>query len=476
MNTAIVWFRSDLRLADNRALSKALHMAERVLPLYIHAPGEDDGWAMGSASRWWLHHSLSALDVSVRRLGSRLIIRHGPSLEVLRQLILETGAQYIVWNRVYEPPAIARDKAIKESLRADGLLVESFNSALLYEPWEVSRSNGEPYKVFTPYWKAVQNRGLEHSILPLPPSLPPVSTGVASLAVESLDLLPKIAWDGGFRETWQPGEEGALSQLQEFVDSALGGYAVERDRPDHAGTSRLAPHLHFGELGPRQIVWAIRTRLASGGQSGAESFVRELGWREFAHHLLFHFPHTTESPLNERFVSFPWSEPRAEPMQAWQRGKTGIPLVDAGLRELWHSGWMHNRVRMVVASFLVKNLRIHWLEGARWFWDTLLDADLANNTLGWQWVAGCGADAAPYFRIFNPVLQGERFDPDGDYVRRWVPELARLPARFIHQPWQAPAAILKSCGVTLGLDYPYPIVDLKASREQALEAFKHLQC
>ena len=475
MNTAIVWFRRDLRLADNPALTKALQSAERVVLLFIHAPKEDGEWAMGAASRWWLHHSIVAFDESIRRLGSRLIIRQGPSLAMLRQVIAETGAQRIVWNRAYEPRTIERDKEIKESLRQDGLIVESFNSTLFYEPWEVKRAKGEPYKVFTPYWKALQSKGLEHSILPLPRSLTLVPADMESLTLENLELLPKIPWDGGLRDAWHPGEKGALTMLDEFLDSEIGGYSAERDRPDHAGTSRLSPYLHFGEIGPRQVAWAIQAKLGCmDGNAGAESFIRQLGWREFAHHLLFHFPHTPESPLNESFLSFQWNEPQLQTLQAWQTGKTGIPLVDAGMRELWHTGWMHNRVRMVAASFLVKNLRIHWLEGARWFWDTLVDADLANNTIGWQWVAGCGADAAPYFRIFNPVLQGQRFDPNGDYVRRWVPELAQLPTRFIHQPWQMPTADLESSGVRLGVDYPYPLVDLKLSREQALEAFKQM--
>ena len=530
MNSAILWFRRDLRLTDNPALFKAMDTAEWIVPLFILSPEEEGPWAMGSASRWWLHHSLKALDDSLRRLGSRLVIRQGDSAAVLRQIIHETGSNQVYWNRLYEPAAIARDKAIKHSLRENGLTVESFNSALLKEPWEVTRSKGEPYKVFTPYWKALQNQWPDDSILPAPtpdavelskpiPSLqggktvelsrslpvpraksrgeveanklastplsqreivhstafPPVPTQIEGIALESHGLLPKIAWDGGMREFWQPGEEGALSRLDEFVESAMAGYLTERDRPDHSGTSRLAPHLHFGEIGPRQIACAIRNRHEKvGGQAGADSYLRELGWREFAHHLLYHFPATTEKPMDRRFEHFPWNQPDANKLSAWQQGKTGIPLVDAGMRELWHTGWMHNRVRMVVASFLVKNLRFHWLEGARWFWDTLVDADLANNTLGWQWVAGCGADAAPYFRIFNPVLQGERFDPQGDYVREWVPELSKMPARFIHQPWLAPAAILQSSGVSLGVNYPWPIVDLKTSREQALEAFKQL--
>ncbi len=477
MSTAILWFRRDLRLADHPALERALRSAERVVPLFILTPEDDGVWTVGSASRWWLHHSLAALDDSLRQLGSRLLIRRGPSLQVLRQVILETGAGQVYWNRLYEPTAIARDKVIKQSLREEGITMGSFNSALLHEPWTVTRGKGEPYKVFTPYWKTLQRQGLGAAeILPPPIALPPLPLEWKCLSLKELGLLPKIDWYSGLRETWCPGETGALARLDEFIAGALAQYSDNRDRPDHGGTSRLAPHLHFGEIGPRQILAAIHGRLvAAGGTVGAECFSRQLCWREFAHHLLFHFPHTPENPLDQRFHRFPWNEPDPQKLRAWQRGMTGIPLVDAGMRQLWQTGWMHNRVRMVVASFLVKNLRVHWLEGARWFWDTLVDADLANNTLGWQWVAGCGADAAPYFRVFNPVLQGERFDPQGEYVRRWVPELARLPSRHIHQPWQAPSTLLESCGIRLGEDYPQPIVDLKASREQALAAFKQIR-
>jgi deoxyribodipyrimidine photo-lyase len=473
MATAILWFRRDLRLADNPALLRALRAVRRLVPLYIHAPDEEADWRPGAASRWWLHHSLAALDESLRPKGSRLLIRRGPSLETLRQIARETGASQVYWNRLYEPANIARDTAIKQALRGDGLAVESCNSALLREPWAVARGKGEPYKVFTPYWQALQKQGLGEPPQAAPDALPPPPPGLESLERDSLRLLPSLPWDGGLRQAWQPGEAGAWARLDAFIGEAAADYATERDRPGHPGTARLSPHLHFGEIGPRQIVHALQTRLPP-GQAGAESHLRQLGWREFAHHLLFHFARTPDSPLDSRFQRFAWNSPDDGTLRAWQQGMTGIPLVDAGMRELWHTGWMHNRVRMVAASWLVKNLRLHWLEGARWFWDTLVDADLANNTLGWQWVAGCGADAAPYFRVFNPVLQGERFDPDGDYVRRWVPELAKLPARHIHQPWQAPAALLQSCGIRLGLDYPHPQADLKASREQALEAFRQL--
>ncbi len=475
MNTTLVLFRRDLRLADNPALSEALKNSGRVVPLFIFDPKEGDAWPPGSASRWWLHHSLMALDSSLREVGSRLIIRCGAYRDVLRQIVDETGAGGVFWNRLYEPALIARDKEIKAALRAQGQVVETFNSALLHEPWTVKRDKGEPYKVFTPFWKASQRLGLEQAPWPAQDALPSVPDRLASLHPDELGLLPKMDWDHGLRESWRPVEKGAIKQMAEFIDNLMASYNEERDRPGHAGTSRLSPHLHFGEIGPRQIVQAIRIHTSIHADAGllqnAESYIRQIAWREFAHHLLYHFPHTPEHPLDARFEHFPWTDTRSAHLRAWQRGMTGIPLVDAGMRELWHTGWMHNLVRMVVASFLTKNLRLPWLEGARWFWDTLADANLANNTLGWQWVSGCGADAAPYFRIFNPALQGKRFDPYGDYVRRWVPELAQLPATHIHQPWQAPSGLLQAHGVHLGENYPLRIIDLKTSREQALAAF-----
>jgi len=401
VSATIVWFRLDLRLADNPALQAAVERGRPVIPVYIWVPEEEGKWPPGAASRWWLHHSLAALDASLRQRGSRLIIRRGPSLETLRALMQETGADTVFWNRRYEPAIIARDKTIKA-----GLPAESFNSALLFEPWEL-----KPYRVFTPFWKACLAKGLiSHPVGRAVPSAP--SRWPASVPLNELQLLPKLDWARGF--DWEPGEAGARKLLQRFNPSR---YTAERDRPDLRGTSRLSPHLHFGEIGPRQI-WAALVKNAD--QSGW-GYLRQLGWREFAHHLLYHFPHTADEPLRPEFAKFPW-QPDRKQLRAWQRGQTGYPLVDAGMRELWSTGWMHNRVRMVVASFLVKDLLISWQDGAHWFWDTLVDADLANNTLGWQWVAGSGADAAPFFRIFNPTSQAEKFDPRGEYARHWVPE------------------------------------------------------
>jgi deoxyribodipyrimidine photo-lyase len=438
--------------------------------VFIHAPDEEAPWQPGAASRWWLHHSLQALSKDLAALGSRLIVRQGQSLACLQQLIDETGATLLCWNRLYEPAVIARDTAIKSKLKADGLSVSSHNAALLFEPWEVRNQQDKPFRVFTPFWRHCQTR-LSQQPLPLaaPAALPAVSAALPSLSLDALELRPIIAWDSGMRAHWQVGEADAQARLQTFIDTAVQNYQIARDRPDQPGTSLLSPYLHFGEIGPRQIVAELNAQSVQ-----AEAFVRELGWREFSHHLLYHFPHTCDQPLDPRFENFPWDK-NAAGLKAWQRGMTGIPLVDAGVRELWHTGIMHNRVRMVVASFLTKNLRIHWLEGARWFWDTLVDADLANNTQGWQWTAGCGADAAPYFRVFNPMLQAERFDPEFAYIRKWLPELARLQDRWITKPWEAPAVELSKAGIELGRDYPQPIVDLGFSREAALGAYSQIK-
>jgi deoxyribodipyrimidine photo-lyase len=474
MSTAIIWFRRDLRLTDNPALMAAVQSGLPIVAVYVHAPSEEGDWAPGAASDWWLHRSLIALDAQLRARGGRLLVRRGPTLEALRRLVGESGARELHWNRLYEPAVIARDQAIKQALRDDGLHVESHNAALFVEPWQVTTQGGQPYRVFTPFWRNAATRITETLPLPAPTRLRFGDAGMRSETVESLGLLPQVAWDGGLRATWTPGEQGALARLREFAAQAV-DYRRERDRPDRAGTSMLSPHLHFGEVSPRQVQAALQLEAAGdpGWMERAEPFLRELGWREFAHHLLFHFPTSVDQNLYRQFDAFPWAEPDAALLRAWQRGRTGIPIVDAGMRQLWSSGWMHNRVRMIVASLLCKNLRYHWLHGARWFWDTLVDADLAANTLGWQWTAGTGADAAPYFRVFNPVLQGERFDPDGTYVRRFVPELARVPGAAIHRPWALNPAQQARYGVA-GV-YLRPLIDLAASRVEALAAYASLR-
>ncbi|MGA9334679.1 MAG: deoxyribodipyrimidine photo-lyase, partial [Rudaea sp.] len=420
---------------------------------------------------WWLHHSLAALDAELRLCGATLHIRCGPSQLALDTLLRETCATAVYWNRLYEPALVERDAHIKRTLREAGVDAISFKANLLIEPWQIATGQGGPYKVFTPYW-----RKLRAQLQPSPPLPRPSRISSPALSdrtgLDAMNLLPRIGWDAAFARYWKPGEVGARALLKDFLVDAVNEYPDGRDRPDREWTSRLSAHLHFGEISPQQVFWALeenaRDASSSHGDVGAEAFLRELGWREFSHHLLFHFPAIAQQNLNAQFDAFAWAHDDADVLARWQRGQTGVPIVDAGMRQLWETGWMHNRVRMIVGSFLTKNLRQHWLHGARWFWDTLVDADLANNTQGWQWTAGCGADAAPYFRIFNPVTQGERFDPQGDYVRRWVAELADVRAPLIHQPWKQPD-LLRRFG------YPPPMVDLRESREAALLAYQQMR-
>jgi deoxyribodipyrimidine photo-lyase len=471
MSHALIWFRRDLRLDDNPALQAALRAGHVPVPVYIHAPEEEAPWAPGAASHAWLHKSLLALDADLRARGSRLIIRRGESLAEIEKLIAETRAEALHWNRLYEPASIARDTRIKQGLKSRGLTVESHNAALLVEPWTVETGQGDPYRVFTPFWKNARQR-LDPKAPPAAPArLPEIPVLLAGLGVEDLKLepqKPEPRWDAGFWDDWQPGEAGAAELLEAFLDGAATGYKEQRNYPDRIATSKLSPHLHFGEISPRRIVSAVLARTwPAAVQPDIDHFLSELGWREFSHHLLYHFPHTAQENLNPKFEEFAWATPDPVHLAAWQRGRTGVPIVDAGMRELWHTGWMHNRLRMVVGSFLTKNLRYHWKHGADWFWDTLLDADLPNNTQGWQWTAGTGADAAPYFRIFSPIAQAQKFDASGKYIRRWVPELARLPDEALAAPWEQPELLRR-----LAPGYPIrPIVDLKASREAALAAY-----
>ena len=470
-STAIIWFRRDLRLRDNPALRYALTHAERIVAAYVFAPDEDGEWVPGAASRWWLHHSLEALDEQLRKRGNRLIVRRGSTLEALSTLARETKATLLTFNRLYELHTLERDRKVEAAL-ADDLQVASFNASLWFEPGSIRNGQGQPYKVFTAFWR---NALGQLDTVPPPLATPahikgpkrwPISTKLGEL-----QLLPRIRWDHGLAQAWTPGERGALVESRRFARMAS-SYDSARNRPDVSGTSRLSPHLHFGEIGPRQLLATLKLQHAR--NASLRTYTRELGWREFAHQLLHAFPDTTTRPLDRRFERMRWTR-RTSLLDAWQRGMTGYPIVDAGMRELWQTGWMHNRVRMIVASFLTKNLQHHWLSGARWFWDTLVDADLANNTLGWQWTAGCGADAAPYYRIFNPVLQAERFDPQREYLRKWIPEIAALPDRWIHRPWEATEAILSTANVRLGKTYPKPIVSLTRSRAAAMEAYRTIQ-
>ncbi|MCA9258501.1 MAG: deoxyribodipyrimidine photo-lyase [Planctomycetales bacterium] len=472
---AVFWFRRDLRLADNPALVAAIRIG-RIVPLFIWDPSEEGDWPTGSASRWWLHRSLSSLDAQLRKVGSRLVIRRGPALKTLQALLGETGARYVGWNRRYEPALIAVDREIKTQLQAmPHVEATSGNGSLLLEPWEVATQSGGPYRVFTPFWRRCLELAPRRDLSALPESLEPPDRWPASVDLDDLKLNPTIDWDAGFRGRWSPGEEGAQRQLAHFVSQTLATYADSRDRVDIEGSSQLSPHLRFGELSPQQVWDAVENAsgLRANSSPACTSFLSEIGWREFAYHALYHFPQMTNEPLREAFKQFPW-QPRTDWIAAWRRGTKGIPIVDAAMRHLWHEGWMPNRARMIVASLLTKNLLVPWQVGAEWFWDTLVDADLANNSLNWQWTAGCGVDAAPFFRIFNPVTQAEKFDPDGAYVRRWVPELARLETPWLFKPWAAGAERLRQAGVKLGRDYPAPIVDLQESRRQALAAYETL--
>ena len=464
--TTIILFRQDLRIRDNPALAAAA-LRGPVVPIFIlDVSNSETSWRLGGASRWWLHHSLVALR---SELGDLALFRGAPG-DLLPAVIKIVGASAVYWNRCYEPFAIARDKELKASLQRLGIEVQTFNGGLLHEPWEVATGSGSPFKVYTPFWRASLGKPVA---APLPaPKLTIKTCAALGGRLEEWGLLPKKPnWAAGWEHSWRPGESGALARFDEFAKNELAGYRDFRDRPDLQGTSRLSPHLHWGEISPRQV-WA---RLALEAEDplkreGADKFVSEIGWREFAYHLLYNFPTLPEQNWRREFDAYPWRE-SADDLEAWQRGLTGYPLVDAGMRELWQTGWMHNRVRMITASFLVKHLRLDWRQGEAWFWDTLLDADLANNAAGWQWVAGSGADASPYFRIFNPITQGKKFDPNGDYVRRWCPELARLPTEIIHAPFNAEPEVLAQGDVKLGQSYPNPIVDHDVSRRAALAGY-----
>ncbi len=467
----IVWFRQDLRLADNPALLEAVKSGTPIIPVYILDDDNAGLWKMGGASRWWLHHSLRALDKS---LSGNLACYKGKAQDIIPALAQSAGASGIYWNRCYEPWRMERDAATKSSLEDNGITVKSFNASLLFEPWVVKKDDGTPYKVFTPFFR----RGCMNAAQPAEPLSAPSKIVFAgkpdkALSINDLNLLPaKPRWDKKMEEYWTIGEQGAQKQLVHFLNEGLKGYKEGRNNPAEDHVSRLSPYLHFGEISPRTVWHAIRQRMiADHAETDGDHYLSELGWREFSYSLLYFNHDLPTDPLQKRFAAFPWHKDD-KALLAWQRGMTGYPIVDAGMRELWETGYMHNRVRMIVGSFLVKDLLLPWQEGEKWFWDCLVDADLANNAASWQWIAGCGADAAPYFRVFNPVGQGEKFDPAGSYVRRWCPELAKLPDNLIHRPWEAPPLILQQGGVTLGKTYPAPIVDHKAARERALSAFQ----
>ncbi len=468
----IVWFRQDLRLADNPALHAAAKTGAPIIPVYVLDDQNAGEWKMGGASRWWLHYSLQSLNSS---LDGKLVLIKGDAFKEITELTKKTKAQGVYWNRCYEPWRVKRDKLLKQELKDLDIECESFNGSLLWEPWDVLKSDKTPYKVFTPFYRnGCLGRPAPREPLPKPKSLS-FENYKASLSLNDLSLLPtkpEPRWDKKMEDYWDIGEKGALKALHHFIDNGLKDYKEGRNYMARDNVSRLSPRLHFGEVSPNQAWYAARHKGETDHWNvGVDTFCSELGWREFSYSLLYHFPELPRENLQKRFDKFPWAKP-GKNLEAWKRGMTGYPIVDAAMRELWETGYMHNRARMVVGSFLVKHLLLHWHHGEDWFWDCLCDADLPNNAASWQWIAGCGADAAPYFRVFNPVTQGEKFDESGEYVRRFVPELKNMPDKFLNHPWDAPADILKKAGVELGKTYPFPIVDHSEARQRALDAFQ----
>lgn len=472
---ALVLFRHDLRLADNGALRAAVDGGRPVIPVFVFDEMSEGVRPIGGARRWWLHHSLEALSAALKKTGAELVLRAGPMADVAADLVKETGAEAVYWNRRYDPPAIAADTEMKSRLVESSIEAQSFDGHLLHEPWQVKTKTGGFYKVYTPFWRAMTAEIDPREPVPRPREIKPFARTVKSEKLADWKLLPeKPDWAGGLREAWRPGEDGAHQALDAFLSGPIKGYGENRDRPDFHSTSRLSPYLAHGEITPFQIWHALETRRIDAAPGDIEKFRKEVAWREFSYHLLFHNPDLGATNFNRDFDAFAWKkDPKA--LHGWQRGQTGYPLVDAGMRQLWQTGWVHNRVRMVVASFLVKHLLQDWRAGEAWFWDTLVDADPANNTASWQWVAGSGADAAPYFRVFNPMLQGEKFDPDGKYVHEFLPELQGLEGGDLQAPWTASKDTLSAAGVKLGTDYPVPVVDHSKARDRALEAYQEMR-
>ena len=469
---SIFWFRQDLRLADNPGLSEAISKGI-VLPIYIYDDINSNEYEMGSASKWWLHNSLEKLNDS---LNNKLSVYKGDALKIIESLTKSYDVESISWNRCYEPWRIKRDKNIKSEIEKKGIEVNTFNGSLLWEPFNILKTDGTPYRVFSPYYR----KGCLNAA---PPRIPLESPEISSLfkdeynelTIEDLSLIPKVHWFDEMEKLWKPGEVGAQEKLYDFLDDGLFGYKEGRNFPSQKNVSQLSPHIHLGEISPNQVWYAAKQKEDETGiEKDLAHFLSELGWREFSYNLLYHFPTLPRENLQKKFDNFPWQE-NTDFSDKWKKGLTGYPIVDAGMRELWQTGYMHNRVRMIVGSFLVKNLLLHWHEGEKWFWDCLIDADLASNSASWQWVAGSGADAAPYFRIFNPISQGIKFDPEGEYTKKFLPELKDLPIKYLYSPWEAPADVLEQANIKLGENYPKPIVDLKESREKALDAFDKIR-
>lgn len=478
MKKCIIWLRKDLRLSDHPGFAHAIDNGYEILPVFIWDKSEHS-WQDGRASQWWLHHALTDLQEQIEAHGGRLIIHHvgrsddGKSKCMfhthLKEIFSKHDVDVIIWGRRYEPEIVERDKKLKAQLMEDGYDIKSFNTHLLLEPHTVKNKSGSHYKVFTPYWKECLTRTIQPvtSISDKKWDRAKWANAKSPNTIDDLELLPKIQWDKYFYDYWEPTREGAEARLTEMVKSKAKTYQTKRDTPSEDGTSQLSPYLQWGQISAREIYHAFGDDASDTVEKG---YLRQLFWREFSYHLLFHEPHTPERPLRTEYENFPW-EADKKTLTAWQKGQTGFPIVDAGMRQLWQTGWMHNRVRMIVGSLLVKHLLQDWREGASWFWDTLVDTDLANNTMGWQWIGGCGADASPYFRIFNPIIQGEKFDKMGDYVRRYCPELKSVPNKFIHKPWEMPELELAAAGVILGKDYPRPIISHEKGREAALQAY-----
>ena len=470
----VVLFRHDLRVADNRALSSAAETGKPVIPLFVLDEESNATRPIGGARRWWLHHSLTRLSERLERLGCDLVLHKGPQNKSVAALVEESRADVVLWNRRYDPPGNATDVELASELTGRGVISDCFDGHLLHEPSAVMTTTGHPYRVFTPFWRAVTAIDGPRDPVDPPKSLRRFERSLKTDRLEDWRLLPETPdWAGGLREAWMPGEEGAQANLEDFLAQSVKGYAERRDFPFLPGTSRLSPHLVHGEITPFQIVASLRAFKNAASTVDVDTFRKELGWREFCWHLLVHNPQLSTQNFNRQFDRFRWSG-KADLLKLWQQGRTGYPIVDAGMRQLWQTGWMHNRVRMITASFLVKHLLVDWREGERWFWDTLVDADPANNPANWQWVTGSGADAAPYFRVFNPILQGEKFDPGGQYVRQFLPEIRSIPDNFVHKPWQATADILLSAKTGGGKKYPLPIVEHSKARVRALEAYKQL--
>ncbi|MEP1442436.1 MAG: deoxyribodipyrimidine photo-lyase [Hyphomicrobiales bacterium] len=474
--STLLLFRADLRVLDNAALTKAVSNGGAVTAVFVLDDEADR--AHGGASRWWLHHSLASLTKELTTLGISLILRRGTTFDVVKAVQAEIGATHVYWNRSYDKYGVALGRSIKDWAASANITAQSFDGALLHEPFTTKTKSGTPFKVFTPFWKSHLARGEEPQLLDKPEAASATKTNVPSDKLEDWHLLPtKPDWSPGFEGEWQPGGEGAEAALETFFEAGLMRYQEGRDVPSIKATSKLSSHLRFGEITPARIWHKTKAVAQENGLTNADKFLAEIGWREFSHHLLFHNPDLQTKNFNVKFNDFPWYDgsDKNHLLKAWQTGQTGYPIVDAGMRQLWQTGWMHNRVRMIVGSFLVKHLLLDWREGEAWFWDTLVDACPASNTASWQWIAGCGADAAPYFRIFNPILQGEKFDKQGVYVRKFVPELSKLPAKIIHKPWEARSDELAVCGVTLGRTYPKPIVNHAFARDRALQAFQHMK-